>query len=714
MSALVALKRAADPVPLGRAIVLGLSLAIILGALFWWEFPPKQFALQPGEVSRLRINAPRQVTFESPSKTKELQDKAAVAVADVYDPPDLQIGRQQLARAQQVLNYLDSVRHDPFTTVEQKQALISPIRELTLSGEVLSATLTLDDTRWALVSREALAALEQIMRTEIRPEQVNETRRVLPRFVSRELSTEETMLAAELVKGFVVANSLPNPQRTAALKEEARRAVPPVRVTIRQDETILREGEVISPAAIEALDALGLLQTAEDWRAVSGHWILGALLASMIAFYFSQQPSRLWISWRRILLMLVLVGLSVLAAKLMVPEQSWLPYLLPIPAASMMLTLIFGAPSAILVSACLSLIVGQLANSNLALELLVYTFAGSVMAALNLSRIERMNTFTRAGILVALTNMVVIVLFALINLLQLQLTEGLMRMAAAIMNAIFSVSFALAGYSLAGHYLGIVTPLQLFELARPTHPLLRQLLLKAPGTYHHTILLSNMAERAAEEVGADPLLARVAAYYHDIGKLVQPYFFIENQSNHVNPHDELNDPYESARIVINHVLDGMALAKKYRLPHQVADVIPQHHGTMLAAYFYHQAKEQSPSGEVDESPFRYPGPRPQSAEAAIIMLADGAEATVRSARPSTVEELDTILKKIFKDRLLSGQLDECALHMRDLERIRKAFLEILQGQFHPRITYPAETREALPAPPRGVWIEGSSVAPKEK
>ncbi|TMC58187.1 MAG: HDIG domain-containing protein [Chloroflexi bacterium] len=279
------------------------------------------------------------------------------------------------------------------------------------------------------------------------------------------------------------------------------------------------------------------------------------------------------------------------------------------------------------------------------------------------------------------------------------------------MNATVSVSLALAGYSLMAQYLGIITPLQLFELARPTHPLMRQLLLKAPGTYHHTLLLANMAERAAEAIGADPLLARVAAYYHDIGKTTQPYFFIENQTDNHNPHDELNDPYESARIVINHVYDGMALAQKYRLPRQIADVIPQHHGTMLVAYFYHRAREQTPAGEVAEKYFRYPGPRPQSAEAAIIMLADGTEATVRATRPTTLEELDEVMRKIFRDRLLSGELDECALHLRDLDRIRKAFLEILQGQFHPRITYPGTS---LPEPSRGVWLEGATIPEKEK
>jgi putative nucleotidyltransferase with HDIG domain len=403
-----------------------------------------------------------------------------------------------------------------------------------------------------------------------------------------------------------------------------------------------------------------------------------------------------------------------LSAKLIIPEHNILPYLLPMPAVSKMLALVCGVPTAIVVAACLSLAVGQLASSNMALELVMYAFVGSAIAALGLQRAERMNAFARAGVLTALTNVSIILIFAFMVTQPIPADTLWLRLGAAVLNAMLTSSFALAGYTLAGHYLGIMTPTQLQELARPTHPLLRQLLLNAPGTYSHTLMISNMAEHAAEAIGADPLLARVAAYYHDIGKLVQPFFFIENQANRVNPHDELNDPYESARIIIQHVTDGVALARKYRLPRQIVDVIPQHHGTMLVAYFYRVAKQRAPNGEVDERAFRYPGPRPQTREAAIIMLADGAEATTRARHPNTVQELDDILKTIFRDRLLSGELDACDLHLRDLDQIRQAFLEILQGQLHPRIVYPGDSRESQPTPTQGVWLETPTIPEKEK
>jgi len=244
-----------------------------------------------------------------------------------------------------------------------------------------------------------------------------------------------------------------------------------------------------------------------------------------------------------------------------------------------------------------------------------------------------------------------------------------------------------------GRAFGITTSLQLLDLARPTHPLFRQLLLKAPGTYHHSIIVGNMAERAAELVGADPLLARVGAYYHDIGKTQRPYFYIENQAEGSNPHDRL-DPKTSAQIIIGHVRDGVALAREYGLPERVQDIIAQHHGTTTAAFFYRtaskEAKEQG-TGEVNEDDFRYPGPRPDTREAAIVMLAD-VEAVVRSVRPASPAEMEDLIRQFIEEKLISGQLDRCHLTLRDLDHIREAFSGVLKSIFHPRIQYPEDER----------------------
>jgi putative nucleotidyltransferase with HDIG domain len=239
-----------------------------------------------------------------------------------------------------------------------------------------------------------------------------------------------------------------------------------------------------------------------------------------------------------------------------------------------------------------------------------------------------------------------------------------------------------------GNLFGITTTLQLMELSRPTHPLLRQLLLKAPGTYHHTILVSNLAERAAEAIGADAFLIRVGAYYHDIGKIVRPYFFTENIGDESSPHAGL-DAKTSAQIIISHVKDGADLARKYHLPAVLQDFIWQHHGKQAMMYFYSKAVETAAENEtVDIADFCYPGPDPQTKEATIMMLADVCEAAVRAERPATRQDLESMVDKLITQRVLDGSLDQSRLTFQELQTIKRIFVQVLQGVHHPRIKYP--------------------------
>jgi putative nucleotidyltransferase with HDIG domain len=332
------------------------------------------------------------------------------------------------------------------------------------------------------------------------------------------------------------------------------------------------------------------------------------------------------------------------------------------------------------------------------LEITVYVLAGTLMGAVSLGQAERIRAFFRAGLAVALTNATVILVFGLLapqqDILRAAI-DALVGLVAGGMDA----SLALAAFFVLSSLLDIVTPFQLMELSRPTHPLFRQLLLKAPGTYHHTLLVANMAEEAAERIGADGLLTRVGTYYHDIGKTVRPFFFTENRVSNVNPHDRL-DPLTSAQIILSHVTDGLELADKYKLPTAIRAFIPEHHGTSMTLAFYRMAVKAAAEGggtdngdgnaalEVREADYRYPGPKPQSRETAILMLADGCEARVRSAEPGSIEEIERIIADTVKVRLDEGQLDDSDLTLRDLKDIRAAFLSVLKGVFHPRVKYP--------------------------
>src|SRR5699024_7747436 len=221
----------------------------------------------------------------------------------------------------------------------------------------------------------------------------------------------------------------------------------------------------------------------------------------------------------------------------------------------------------------------------------------------------------------------------------------------------------------------------------PNHPLLRKLLVEAPGTYHHSIMVANLSETACEAIGANGLLARVGAYYHDIGKTVRPHYFIENQLAIKNPHDVI-DPKQSADIIISHPYDGAAMLKKHRLPKEIIDIAEQHHGTSLLKYFYYKEKEFNK--DVKESEYRYPGPKPQTKEAAIICICDSVEAAVRSLKEPTEEKIEEIVSSIINDRMMDGQLDECPITLKELKSIRIAIGETLKGIFHSRIQYPAK------------------------
>jgi cyclic-di-AMP phosphodiesterase PgpH len=266
--------------------------------------------------------------------------------------------------------------------------------------------------------------------------------------------------------------------------------------------------------------------------------------------------------------------------------------------------------------------------------------------------------------------------------------SGMVNLAiSATFNGLLTAILTMGTFSLAGPLFGLTTMLQLLELAHPSQPLLRRLLTEAPGTYHHSIIVGNLAERAAEQIGVDSLIVRVGAYYHDIGKLHRPYYFVENQLDGDNIHDRLS-PDASARALIEHVTMGLELGRQYGLPPAVLRFIPEHHGTRLAGFFYRKALKLAGADPVDEGSFRYPGPRPRSKEAALVMLADTVEASVRAASNRSTRSLEDLVERAINERILEGELDESSLTLKDLEIIKRSFIRQLQGVYHPRIEYP--------------------------
>jgi putative nucleotidyltransferase with HDIG domain len=468
----------------------------------------------------------------------------------------------------------------------------------------------------------------------------------------------------------------------------------------RRDAVRLVIAASLLVAAIAAILAVGLVplrDTIPDLAKLAGWLMLAVLLVALLLGWVWRFRSQLWHRNSA----LVLMGLVLLVSTLVLrvtAERSVLPYLVPTAAAGLLLAVLLDAGVGLVMLALLSVLAG--AVTGLA-EVGAYVFLGGLVGLIVIRRGERVSQYVQAGIAMAVVNVAVVTTFALLGDGD---AAGLLQLALASVAAAAGAAILAAGsFAVLGSVFGITTSYQLMELANPSQPLLRRLLLETPGTYHHSLMVGNLAERAAETVGADPLIVRVAAYYHDIGKLANPSAFIENlTAGQPNPHDELT-PEQSAAILAAHVANGIDIGYEYKLPKPVISFIPQHHGTGRMSFFYNKAREEavaaagvvpgsvaaeSIADTIDEQRFRHRGPKPQTREAAILMLADSVEASVRSLSSHEEATIRAMVSRITAERLEDGQFDECDLTLRDLDRIREAFIAQLLGMYHRRIEYP--------------------------
>lgn len=657
-------------------IFLFFSFAILIALILTWEPGARVVNLKPGDVSPYDIRSPRKLSYVSRVLTEKARAQAEASVEEIYDPPDPSIARKQLAKAKAVINFVRAVRSDPYGTPEEKRLWLASIEGMTLTEEIISALLSIPEPRWEMVSGEVLSVLERAMRNEIRQDRLLEVRRAIPAMISWDLSEEEAKVVASIAGSLVSPNSFINIEKTEEAKKLAREAVKPVIRSVEKGEVIVRAGSVVGPLELEAVEALGLNKPSFGFYKFLGAFALASTATIGLAFYLSSS---------RIPSLLILASFLTLA-KFISSSQGFLPYLLPVASCAALLFLTADKGLAMAGALVFSILSGFMAGGSL--ELVSYWLASSSLFLLMLGRGDRLNLYLRAGLASSFGGFGTILAFRLPSG-NLNPTEVAFLGGIVLINGIISVVLTLGSSFVLGSFLGSITPLHLVELSRPTHPLLRLLLLRAPGTYHHSLLVANIAEQAAENIGANALLTRVGAYYHDVGKSLHPYFFTENQMNGVNAHRSL-DPRTSARIIVSHVKDGLDLAREYRLPQQIQDFIAQHHGTDITPYFYYEEYKRRNGSVEDDSCFRYPGPRPRTRETAIVMLADSCEAAVRAARPSSPEEIERIVRKVIKDKLDKGELDESGLTLKEIEEIRKTFVAALQGVFHPRIQYPEQ------------------------
>lgn len=651
---------------------------------------PAASPLQVGEVSPSDFQAPETRSFISEVRTEQARQVAENAVPSVYDAPDSSIARRQLERLRTALAYITLIRADTNSSLEQKLSDIAALNNATLQPHTVQQILALPAPKWDAVQQESLSVLEQEMRRSIRDVDVENVTRSIPSLVSLSLDENQASIVSELVAAFITPNSMYSAKLTEAAKKAARDKVAPVAQEYKAGESIVSRGQIVTAAQLEALREFDLIKEPSPWQDYAGAGALVIMLAALVALYFSRRRLQFLYNARSIVVIALLFILFIVGVRLIIPDRTILPYAFPFAGLGLLIATLFGVESGIVFSIAISFLAPYHLPS--ALDLIPYYLISSVTGVLVLGAARRVWTFFRAGMAVAGAGMAMLLAFR-VPFTVMDAVAIMQLAGAAMFSGFASSSIALLLQYFLAQTLGLTTALQLIEISRPDFPLLQFFLRNAPGTYQHSLQVANLAEQAAELIGADALLTRVGALFHDVGKSLNPTFFIENQpQGEMNTHEDL-DPAESAAAIISHVNDGVALAHKYRLPRRIDDFILEHHGTMLTRYQYTQALERAGGDKtkVDEKNFHYPGPRPRSRETALLMLADGSEARARAERPQDEEALRKIVLSTIEQAQKQSQLDNTQLTLRDLGVITDAFVTILRGTHHPRISYPKET-----------------------
>jgi putative nucleotidyltransferase with HDIG domain len=677
-----------------RVILLILTSIFTLGALVLpIALRPSSYPISVGAVASNDIIAPNAAVFESAVLTAEAKQKAADMVSAVYLPSDPGIARSQIDNLNILFNYISIVRSDAYSTVEKKQEDLGSIATVTLSADSIAYLLQTSDSRWEQIQQESLSVFEQVMRNNIRDYQINDSRSNIPNLIGLSFTSVESKLIEELISPYIIANSLYSEEETNAAKQKAMDLVQPVTASFVKGQAIVRRGQIISDQQYEALEYYGFVKPENKTTEFIASGLLVLLMVSFIAVYFSRRRLAVLDDLRSLSLIAILFIIFLFAARAIVPNRAVMPYFYPMAAFALILATLFNIETAIVFTLVLCTLSAFDVTGSF--ELSAFYIFTSLIGALTLGRGKRVANFFFSGVWLSLAGCAVIAAFRYIDN-STDFIGMLTLFGVTFMNGFACASIALLVQYIVAQLLGLSNPLHLIEISRPDNQLLQYVLQYAPGTYQHSLQVSNLVEQGAKAIGADPVLARVGALFHDCGKAKNPLFFIENQlPGKLDSHDDMV-PEEAARIIIAHVTDGVALAEKYHLPPKVRDFIREHHGTAATRYQYCRAIEKSKKNKpVDRSNFQYPGPKPHSKETALLMIADGCEARARAELPKTDEELRVIVNKVIDSCLQDGQLDESPLTLRDLRVISETYFNVLMNAHHPRLKYPEPANEPI-------------------
>lgn len=669
---------------------LGLSFFLLLLGNLPEPLEIRKFEPSPGD-----IRSP--ITIEDIEKTEEAREAAVNKVEPVYRKKD-SITEEQLDKLTRLFTETKKIRGNEDLSREDKiRDLKSFYPASSISDQTFEALLDLPQQNLEIAEALTTNVVLDIMMDGVQGYGgVQQAKTQIRENLSVADYGETTrLLIQELAEASIIPNIVYDDEATRQLQEEARQSVKPV--MIYKNDIIVEKDQRVDSEIYRKLQVVGLLSEGTNFLPPLALALLSVLIVLFLYIAIGQLHPAI-LKDNRNLFMLVLILLLTLAAMKIVslgqnPDHPTVAYLAPAALGTMLITLLIDSRLVIPGAVVLALAAGIMYNVDQYLVPIGYrytliTLAGTLTGAFTLGKTIQRRYIIRAGILVSVLNVLVITIIYMFGQVSFPWREVSESYVYGVLGGLLSAVLTIGFMPFFEGAFGILSTVKLIELSNPNHPLLRRLLTEAPGTYHHSVIVGNLAESACESIGANGLLARVGSYYHDMGKLNRPSFFIENQMNSENPHDRIS-PQLSKSIIISHPYDGVKMLKKYRIPEPICDIAEQHHGTSLLKYFYHKAKKESDK-PVSEDEFRYPGPRPQFKEAAIIQICDSVEAATRSMSDLTPEKIESLVRGIVKDKLDDGQFDECDLTLKELEIVISSICETLKGMFHHRIEYPNE------------------------
>ncbi|MBN1037868.1 HDIG domain-containing protein [Clostridium botulinum] len=660
------------------------TVFIVSYLLLLTAIAPKQFNLQEGDIARVDIKAPRDTIDQKATKEKESE---AIEKVDkqytVKNEVKVQAEDNIKSLFDEVLNLNATNMDEASKITELKKITQFKLTDNEYKDLINTPKETLIDLEGKIVN-----AVDSVYKKDIQENNESSLENAKKEGISaiEELNIANPLkeILVNIIKSQINPNLFYDSEKTEEMQKEAQKSTS--KVIIKKNQIIIKEGEPVTAEQIAIINELGLLDNGIKGKYVYVYLSLALFLFVILFLQYSYiylNYKDIFFNAKRLILISLINILSLILARSIGAVSA---FLIPFAFGSMLLTLLLNYKISIIISIFNSVIMSALVEFDPQVMLLV--FINAILGAVMLKKMQQRNELIYATLYISVVSAILTLSTGVI--ISSNLKEIFMVSLFSIIGGVLSGIFALGVLPFLEGTFNEVTTIKLLELSNPNNPLLKKLLMEAPGTYHHSMLVANLAEMAAEEVGANPVVARIGAYYHDVGKTERPYFFGENQIGRENPHDKISAKL-STHIIISHVKDGLRLAKEHNLPPIIQDIIVEHHGTTLVKYFYYTMKNNAENpDDIKEKDYRYSGPIPSSKEAGIVMLADGIEAAVRSIKEPNKDKIEEMVNNIIKDKLNSNQLINCDLTLKDIEKIRLCFLNALNGIYHQRIEYPKE------------------------